>query len=181
MRLFIAIDFPDDLKKYLVGVARMLEMPAAKIAIAREFHLTLKFLGDDYPDRKIPTVERMLSRIEFKPFEGRLSTIGTFGEGKSLRVVWGGVEPLAPFAALAKQVDKATPDVTNDFPDYAPHITFARVKKVIASEAFKERIASLKLEPRVFKVQEFKLYSSEGLPNGGHKYTVLSTFPCKAL
>ncbi len=177
MRLFVAIDFPEGLKRYLASVGARLKSDAVRVAVAQEFHLTLKFLGE-YPADKIPDLERKLARIAFKPFEAKLAAIGTFGAGRDTRVVWGSIEPVKPFAALAKQVDAAAPEVKNDYPEYTPHVTFARVKQVIAVEAFKELLASITLEPQRFAVQEFKLYRS--IPGfEGHRYEVLRTFPAQ--
>jgi len=178
MRLFVAVDFPDSLKKYLSEVGTSLKNDAADVAVAREHHLTLKFLGEQ-SENYAAELERRLSRVSFKPFEARLTKIGTFGDGKTVRVVWGGIEPVAPFAALAKEIDKATPEVKDTYPEYTPHITFARVKHIIAKEAFNELLKRTKLEEKSFAVREFKLYRSVA-GQEGHRYQVLATFPAKA-
>ncbi|HSU73187.1 MAG TPA: RNA 2',3'-cyclic phosphodiesterase [Candidatus Binatia bacterium] len=175
MRLFVAIDFPEALKRYLAVVGSKLQSDAADVAVAQQYHLTLKFLGE-YPENKVGELERKLSHVAFRAFKGKLGKIGTFGEGYQTKVVWGSIEPVEPFAKLAKEVDKATPDVKNDYPEYTPHITFARVKRVKALSAFLDTVNALKLEPHEFFVPEFKLYRSIG-GQEGHRYEVLRTFP----
>jgi 2'-5' RNA ligase len=177
MRLFVAIDFPEGLKRYLSEVGNLLKTDAATVAVAQEHHLTLKFLGEQ-TETYAQDLERKLSRVAFKPFEGHLTKIGTFTDSGRVRVVWGGIEPVNPFAALAKEIDKITPEVKNDYPEYNPHITFARVKRIVSKEAFKDLLASIKLEEKHFAVQEFKLYRS--VPGfEGHRYEILRTFPAQ--
>lgn len=175
MRLFVAIDFPEQVKRYLIDVGKKLDSDAADVAVAQQHHITLKFLGE-YPENKVAELERKLSHIQFRQFRGKLGKVGTFGEGYQTKVVWGGIEPVEPFAKLAKDVDKATPDVKNDYSEYTPHITFARVKRVKALSAFLDLVNGLKLEPHEFFVPEFKLYRSIG-GQEGHRYEVLRTFP----
>ncbi|MBI4144981.1 RNA 2',3'-cyclic phosphodiesterase [Candidatus Woesearchaeota archaeon] len=179
MRLFVAIDFPDALKLYLGAVGERLKSDSAIVAVAQQYHLTLKFLGE-YPEDKIQDLERRLSNVIFRPFKGRLSQIGTFGEGYETRVVWGGVEPVESFIKLAEEIDKLTPEVKKDYPDYSPHVTFARVKRIRALTAFLDLVNGVRLEPREFYVQEFKLIRSIG-GEEGHRYETLRAFPAKSL
>lgn len=179
MRLFVAIDFPEALKQYLGSIGERLKSDAAVVSVARQYHLTLKFMGE-YPQDKVQDLERRLSQIAFRPFKGRLSRIGTFGEGYETRVVWGGVEPVEPFIKLANEIDKLTPEVKKDYAEYSPHVTFARVKRIRALTAFLDFVNGVKLEPREFFVQEFKLIRSIG-GEEGHRYETLRTFPAKSL
>jgi 2'-5' RNA ligase len=174
MRLFVAVDLPDGLKTYLSSVASQLKSDTATVAIAKELHVTLKFLGD-VAEEHIEDIERRLSSIAFRSFQTKLGTVGTFGEGRETSVVWGGVEPVDAWRKLAKEVDRKLPEFKNDYPVFNPHITFARVKKVIAVEAFKELVASIELDHRMFEVSKFTLIQSiPGLE--GHRYKVIRTY-----
>ncbi len=172
MRLFVAVDLPIGLKDYLFAFASHLKTPAAQVSLARELHVTLKFLGD-VDENKVDSIERRLTNVFFRPFQAKLSKVGTFDE--PVKVVWGSVEPHEPFCKLAKEVDRALSEYKNDYPVYIPHITFCRVKKVIASEAFRELVDAMKLDQRMFEVSSFHLYQSiEG--QEGHRYKIIRTY-----
>ena len=175
MRLFVAVDLPIGIKEYLTAVSQQLKTKAADVAIAKELHVTMKFLGE-VPDDKIEDIERRLTRLTFRAFQAKLGAIGMFGEGREISVVWGGLEPKDAFAKLAKEVDRALPEYKNDYAVFTPHVTFARVKRVIASEAFTELVKGISIDRRMFEVSEIKLYQSiTGLE--GHRYKVLRTYP----
>ena len=179
MRLFIAIELPEELKKYLGELGQSLKSESAIVSPAKEHHLTLKFLGN-YPDDKVNDMKEKLSKIPFESFEGQLDTVGVFPNDDNIRVVWVGLKPVEPFAALAKQIDEATPEVKGDYPEYVPHLTLARIKAVKDKKSFGDRIKSIKVEPKSFNVDSFKLIKSTLTPKGA-VYEVLGTFPAKAL
>ena len=76
MRLFIAIDLPENVKEYLRKLQASL--PSANMSRARDFHLTLKFLGE-CGEALRGKVEEELKQIHFQPFEAELGEIGAFG------------------------------------------------------------------------------------------------------
>jgi len=149
------------------------------VSPAREHHLTLKFLGD-YNDNDVIDLKERLSKIDFEAFDGHLDAVGVFPNENNVRVVWVGIEPVDPFAELAKKIDEASPEVENDHPEYVPHITLARVKFVKDKTAFGEKIKSIKIDPKTFKVESFRLFKSALGPTGA-VYEVLGTYPAKAL
>lgn len=163
MRLFIAIDLPENVKEYL----RKLQagLPDAKMLLARDFHLTLKFLGecDEALCRK---VEEQLEQVDFRPLELQLGEIGTFG-GKNPRVVLVGIKAPQELNELACEIEDRMKKL--DFqPENAfiPHITLARVKSTKNPEDFLEYLKKIKIEPLKFKIENFYLFESKLSPKG---------------
>lgn len=178
MRLFVAVELPEEHKRHLDELGQSLKTDSAIVSPAKEHHLTLKFLGD-YPDDKVNGLKERLSKISFDSFDGHLDNVGVFPNENNIRVVWVGLKPVEPFAELAKKIDEATPEVKNDHPEYIPHITLVRVKAV-KDKTFGEMIKSIKVDPKKFKVDSFKLIKST-LTHSGAVYEVLSTHTAKAL
>lgn len=174
MRLFVKVDLPESILSYLEGVAKTFKTNAADVAIAKERHVTLKFLGE-VPENKVEDVERRLSRVHFKPFRAKLGVVGTFGEGRDTRVVWGSVEPVDAWRKLAKEVDRNLSEFKNDYATFTPHITFVRVKRMIAAEGFRALVQTTKLDTRLFEVNKFTLMQSiSGFE--GHRYKVIRSY-----
>lgn len=159
MRAFIAIGLPQEAKDALAGAQKQLSKASAKMSLAHDFHLTLKFLGEITPE-KAGVVKRCLSNVEFKGFFASLGGIGVFPSESSVRVVWAGVEPEDEFVKLQRQVDEA---LESEFPrdrSFKPHLTLARVKAVLDKEQFTRQLRQLKVKSVGFSVDAFKLKRS---------------------
>lgn len=157
MRVFIAIDLPQEVKDSLLEAQR--QLPAAKLSFAREFHLTLKFLGEVTP-AKVEAVKSCLSTVRFKPFSAALSGIGVFPSESYIRVIWVGVEPENGFMQLQQSIDEA---LEKEFPkdkDFKPHLTLARVKFVSDKNSFVQQLRQVKVKQVKFAVNGFKLKMS---------------------
>ena len=122
MRLFVAIELSDDLKKNITGA--MHEMKKAGVngtyVPTQNLHLTLAFIGET-DDAK--TAKNALSAIQFKPFRLALSELGTFGD-----ILWVGVKGNQGLSAAAKAVREAldTAGINYDKKKFSPHITLIR-------------------------------------------------------
>lgn len=177
MRLFIAIDLPDSVKEYLKRLQAVL--PEAEMGKTRDFHLTLKFLGE-CEQNLIPNIENELNQVVFLPFTARLNKIGIFGGRRFPRVVWVGME-VSPrmkdtVADLENKMKKFGFEKENRF---VPHITLAKIRTVADPESFLKNLGKIKIEPRDFPVSRFHLFSSRLSPNGA-KHTILKSFPRRA-
>lgn len=136
MRLFAAINIPSE---YL----KTIDVPGRRV---RAYHITLKFYGEDEPEKLITELEK----VEFAPFFIRLTEIGAFPKLKNARVVWAGVEPWDELLKLQKQISSER---------FHPHITLSRNRKPVLIEQFK-------LEPIEYKVDSFELIESKLTPEG---------------
>lgn len=143
MRLFVSIELPDKIKKYIKKIQKKIAQPGLRIT--KHPHITLKFIGD----ADVELVKKQLHSIKFNSFNLNLSTIGTFS-----RVIWIGLEPEHPVKDLAMQIqEKLGKD------KFKPHITIARIKN-------KFTLPKIKVEPIKFKVENFKLMNSTLTPEG---------------
>lgn len=166
MRLFIAIELPEELNEKMFELKEKLRTEDAKTTLTKENHLTLKFLGE-VEDSKIDKIKEALKTVEFKQYKAKLDNIGVFPNENYIRVVWVGVKPEEETKELKVKIDEVLKDFNfkDDF-DFHPHITLARVKFVKDKPKFKDLIHSLKIEDSEFEVKEFKLIKSELMPEG---------------
>lgn len=185
MRLFVAIDIPEDAKKYLRKLQADLftrsrhakngeGAPNAKMSLAHDFHLTLKFLGECGAGLRAK-VEGELKQIKFRSFEAELGEIGVFG-GNHPSVVWVGVSAPDKLSELAREIENSMKKL--DFrPEntFVPHVTLARIKFIKNPEDFLERLKKIKTEILKIKVKNFYLFESR-LSSKGAVHIKLAEF-----
>lgn len=122
MRLFVAIQLSDELKKNITGTLHDLKQKGVKGSYVptQNLHLTLAFIGEtDDPG----AVKEALKNVYFKPFKLVLSDMGTFGD-----LLWVGMKGNQGLSAVAKSVRDAldTSGITYDRKEFKPHITLIR-------------------------------------------------------
>lgn len=169
MRLFIAIDIPEDHSKFL----KELQSNLKKFRLTNEFHLTLKFLGDvEDPEKVIEA----LKKVKFNTFNLSYDSLGTFPDNARPRVVWIGFKDCEELMDLQKSISENLPEFADDY-DYSPHLTLARVKHLSAEDMdfLKAWIEAQKVPEMSFKVDSFYLYKSVLKPEGP-VYERLETF-----
>ncbi|MBN8638079.1 MAG: RNA 2',3'-cyclic phosphodiesterase [Anaerolineae bacterium] len=177
MRLFIALELPDDLKDRLAGLKT--PIPAANWVKRDGYHLTLSFLGEVEPAR-VPALTAALSSIQSPSFSVTLRGAGRFPPKGSARVLWIGTEAQPALRALQKQVEQAL--VSLGFPPedrpFSAHITLARLKSDARREveAFLEQHRDWRADP--FPVSAFHLIESTLTPQGAH-YRIEQSFALK--
>ncbi|MEX2246399.1 MAG: RNA 2',3'-cyclic phosphodiesterase [Dehalococcoidia bacterium] len=172
LRLFVAVDLPDDVRRALADATSMLKRAGVDEGLRwvrpEGIHVTLKFLGET-PSSKIPAITSALENaLAGAPaFELRPEGLGTFHGGRNphftrehpresypnnIRVLWVGVEgETALLAALASKVDEALVPLglAAEKRPYSAHLTLARVRED-ADRAVRERL-SHGLEPYASK------------------------------
>lgn len=177
MRTFIAIELPQEVKDAILEAQGQLSSTAAKLSLAHDSHLTLKFLGEITP-AKVDVVKSCLSSVKFKPFAAAVSGIGVFPSESYVRVVWAGVEPEGEVIQLQRSIDDA---LDKEFPkdkQFKPHITLARVKFVQDKEQFRQQLQKIKVKDVRFVVDSFKLKRSM-LSGNGPVYEDLAVYDGK--
>src|SRR5713226_1496242 len=105
MRVFIAVDLPDELRKELATLQRELEplTDTARWVAPESIHITLKFLGE-VPEKRVEDIDGALTGLTWKPFTVTVRTVGFFPGNRSPRVFWAGME--APtMQNLAEELD----------------------------------------------------------------------------
>ncbi|MBI2133326.1 RNA 2',3'-cyclic phosphodiesterase [Candidatus Woesearchaeota archaeon] len=173
MRLFIAIDFPEEAKAELRKAQQHLSH--AKATIKKDFHMTLKFLGEVTPD-DAGRLQKKLREIEASAFKACIDGIGVFPSEKYIRVIWAGLKPEDETIKLQKKINSA---IGKEFPDdhkFSPHITLARIKHIEDKNAFLQQLKKTKLEKISFTIDSFKLKKSTLRGKEGPSYEDLEIF-----
>ena len=122
MRLFIAIQFSEEIVNALLGVQS--EMKALDVrgrySPQENLHLTLAFIGEyGNPD----AVMDALNAVPFEPFPLRLDRLGNFGD-----LYWAGIADNPQLSAFVKRLRRALADrnIPFDRKRFSPHITLVR-------------------------------------------------------
>ena len=166
MRLFVALDLPEDIKRSLEPLARGLG--DVRWMGADQQHLTLRFLGEVDNGWERDAAEA-LTLVPGVPFELRLKGIGHFPLRGEPRVLWVGVEKSPELQGLKRRIDRVL-KVAGLAPDprkYAPHVTLARIRgplSPVGVGTYLMRHSLYRSAP--FAVSSFHLYSSWLRPEG---------------
>ena len=167
MRLFIAIEIPEEIKDYLCGIQQEIANSKNKIRLVNKgsMHLTLKFLGEVQPP-KLDDIKNNLKKITFKPFSVVLDNIGVFPNEGYIRVVGVGLKPEEPVLELQKSIDENLKKLFKKEEDFKPHLTIARVKYIEDKKQFVDKLKRIKVDNKKIDVNNFKLVKSTLTPNG---------------
>ena len=183
MRIFIALDIPDEirarLREYIERVRPL--APDAPWVKPESLHVTLKFIGEAR-DSRVEEVKNVLKQIKTQSFEVKFANVGFFPSHNSGRVFWAGVEGGETLAKLAGSIDQALQKIGIEAEKraYHPHLTLARAGTRSGTyQVFQQlpRGIDPKEHPQfgTMTAREFFLYKSE-LLRGGAKYTKLERF-----
>ncbi|MBT1071584.1 RNA 2',3'-cyclic phosphodiesterase [Pelotalea chapellei] len=172
-RLFIAIDFSDEIK-YRFEHLRV-DIPGAKWVFNKQIHLTLAFLGD-VENALVPRLTESLDKIHSPPFQLQHAGTGCFPDPKRPRVLWAGFEPQPLLNRLVAKIRTAvmTYGIPQDSRAMVPHVTLARIKAPAVCELNTFLHQSKAALPPV-EVHEFILFESR-LTSGGAVHSVVQTF-----
>jgi 2'-5' RNA ligase len=134
MRLFVAVELPDEVRDRLRAVQEQLRPIPLSIRWVKPgaLHLTLKFIGEVGADR-IEGIRDALARSApgAARFHLEARGVGTFPEHGRPRVIWIGLEgDIEAAVALARRIDAALHAI--GYPaeqrDFSPHLTLGRVR-----------------------------------------------------
>ena len=175
MRVFICIEFPDEVIKEVARVQEILGKMkfTGKMTELENLHLTLKFLGE-VDDKNEEKIKRLLGKINFSGFNVRLGNAGIFSYNKSPRIVWIKIEGKGIFE-LQKKIDNVLKDLFRPEERFMSHMTIARIKYIKDKKGFEEYVSNIGVRDINFKVNNFKIKASE-LDKIGPKYRTLEEF-----
>jgi len=163
MRLFIAIELPDELKEKIRSVQNAMRKDGwtGNFSRPENLHVTLAFIGEYDDSARVLAAMRSVS---FEPVTLTLSGMGNFGD-----IVWIGLgkDPqLEDYVSrLRKALDEA--GIAYDRKAFKPHITILRKANLRGAGSGKRITASA-------KIHEVSLMNSERI-NGRLVYTALGT------
>lgn len=161
MRLFIAIEIPNDIRNYLGEVQEKIDGATNKIKFVdkNNIHLTLKFLGEVQPD-KTEEIKEILKKIPIKPFSVHLDKIGVFPSESYIRVIWVGLKPENDILELQKNIDEKLKKLFKKEKNFKSHLTLARVRFIYDKNNFIGKLKKINIEEKKFNVENFKLIKS---------------------
>ena len=155
MRIFIAIEIPEEIKKEIIEIQKQLPQFKGKLTEYENLHLTLKFLGEIEGD-KIEELKKRLMEIKFKSFETTLDKIGFFDKGKR-GIIW---IHLTNCDDLQKEIDKKLEGFFEQEKRFMSHLTIARIKDLKNRNKFTEELKKIKVPAMKFSIKEFVLKES---------------------
>ena len=93
MRLFVALDIPDEIREHITRFVEGLQRyaPDANWVKPASYHVTLKFIGEKSP-AEVEQLKRILAGISNPPVNIAFRGFGFFPNANSPRVFWAGME-----------------------------------------------------------------------------------------
>ena len=104
MRLFLAIDLPDEILENLSRLG--CEIQGAHWLPQNQLHLTLRFIGQ-VDEGKCQDICEGLSEVSYQKFSIRLQGVGCFPLRGEPKVVWAGIAPNPELLSLREKIDSA--------------------------------------------------------------------------
>lgn len=176
MRLFIAINFNDEIKEELENNIEDLKDEAKRgnFSLIDNLHLTLAFIGE-LDQRNLQTVKDAMiyavSNFEYGPFEISLGEFGSFrGKRGGERLYWRGIDKSDELVTLQRSLVRQLEylDIPVDDKPFKPHITLAR--SCVLYDDFDEEYYCDGLIDEQMTVNSIELMRSE-IINGRTIYT----------
>ncbi len=180
MRLFVAMDIPEDVRRSLASLAANLRTTCRNASWVRieDLHITLKFIGETSAE-KTEMIKTALAAIPCRtPISISFHGLGFFPNERRPRVLWAGIEAGSELTALAAAVETALHPlgIAPEERSFSPHLTLARFDTPRGLDALHAAIEKAgPIEFGATTAKEFHLYQSVLKP-GGAEYTRLATF-----
>lgn len=178
MRLFIAINIPDNLKQNLVEFQKNFKDFDIKFVEKPNFHFNLKFLGE-VSDSDVEKVKSAIADVagKFEKFKIKIQGLGAFPSYNYIRVIWlGATVGNQELIGLHKMFDDSLKDISEpEKREIKPHLTLGRVRTgrnrddlVLVLRKFEN------IEIGEFEATEIKLFRSFLSPKGP-EYEIIHT------
>lgn len=179
MRLFYAVEIPEDIKAKLEKEIQTLEEAHLKLSKASQYHITLLFIGEVEP-RNVKFLEEALDKFTFKKFKLSLEGLKVFlNRDGTIKVVYkdirkGASELRKIHNYLAVRCGESLSNKNSR--TYEPHLTLAR-GKIKDIEESKDIEAKIEIIHKYSKNLEFTvkdiLLVNSTLSSRGSKYKVI--------
>ncbi len=179
MRLFFAVQLPDEVKEALrpsLEAARAVAGDGVGLSKVEQLHFTLAFLGET--DRLDDAAAAGEAVRALPQFELAIGSRGAFPNMSRPRVLWiGATDGAAALTAVAESLSAGLRERGFELEDrpFQPHLTLGRAKANGAREARRALEALPKSTLARFQVREIALVQSV-LGAGGATHTALRRF-----
>lgn len=178
MRLFIAINFTEEIKQMLVkDIARLKEhAESGNFTLKDNLHLTVAFLGE-VPQKGIKDIKEAMEACIESSSAIKIKGFGKFKSGGE-NLYWRGIECAPEVVKMQKGLIKELKirGFEVDEKPFKPHITMGR--RCIMKEGFSERNFNSDLGTMEMDVTEICLMKSERM-NGRMVYTPIAVTELK--
>lgn len=171
VRLFIALLLPDSLKQMLNDLILDLKPRGRGIrwVVAKNMHLTLKFIGE-VPEDQIEPIGLALTRaVESRnSLEVRLGGLGGFPNLDNPRVLWAGLEGAEPAVEMAGVIDRNLSELglPKEKRPFSPHLTLGRIKRKDNLQALATYMRDLTCPTASITLNQVALVKSTLTPSG---------------
>lgn len=122
MRLFVAIQLSDEMKKTITGTMHELKKAGVKGSYVplQNLHVTLAFIGET---KDAASVKEAMKNVSCKPFRMSFTDMGTFDN-----LLWVGIKGNQGLNKLARYVGEAldAAEIPYDHKKFVPHVTIIR-------------------------------------------------------
>jgi len=179
LRLFVAVDVPEDVKSTLAGALAAFRdrIPGGRWTRSDGWHVTLKFLGATWP-RLMDDVRAAVRSVAetSEAFETSLTQVGVFPSPRRARVVWAGLaDPEGRFGAMVERLDELLKDhFVPEHRPFTPHLTLIRLTPSRDVGEFAPDLVGAAVPSRPFVVDRLVLYRSHLSPHGARYEPMLS-------
>jgi 2'-5' RNA ligase len=135
MRLFVAVDLPEETMRVIAAEQKLIAAPlvrsggSLKLVAPERMHLTLLFLGEVQEARVPDVIAAMNTAVDRPAFDMAFGGAGVFPPRGAPRVLWMGVTVGAePLVSLQKEIAERIRGLGIAFDDrpFHPHLTLGR-------------------------------------------------------
>jgi RNA 2',3'-cyclic 3'-phosphodiesterase len=187
MRLFVALDIPEAVRKNLAGMRRDFPSSGSQLRWVppQNFHVTLKFIGSVPPEKLRPIIEALRRVSLVDPVQVCIRGLGWSIHSKTGVMLWALIEDSKSLAALATAIDQQLSPLgfTPEDRTFLPHLTLVRASRDLPASS-QTALHDLAEQHRQYDFgsvtpEEFHLMESTTLPTGAI-YSKVESFPLAA-
>lgn len=163
MRVYIAIDFEDNIKSYFERITSHIKNYCIEGSFTEKnnFHLTIRFIGEA-DDIQIYKIKEVIDKavLNISHFELLVNNIGIF-KRKKTNILWIGIEQNAVLSELHQELSTLLKESKIPFYDklFMPHITLGR--RVLFHEDSEDLNNLIKFEKISIPVKAISLMASK--------------------
>lgn len=161
MRLFIAVNFTEDVRDSLIKIIGELKAQSLEGRFTRmeHMHLTLAFLGE-VPEERLEDIQKAMARLDRKPFQIEISGFGKFKRRGDI-LYWCGLSDSPELEKVRERLVLSLKEegISLDEKAFNPHITLGR--KCVMKEGFSEKEFGDKIPKMRMPVESVSLMKSE--------------------
>ncbi|AFS78218.1 2'-5' RNA ligase [Gottschalkia acidurici 9a] len=170
-RVFVAIEFPEDIKNYLSKIQKSIieESEKGNFTTKENLHLTLKFIGE-VNESDLEKIKICIDKValEQNNFQLYFNELGQFPRGNK-SIVWVGLESNEILNELYSKLEITLEEIgiTREERNFKPHITIGR--QVIFNKKFNQIVEQINIDKLSIPVDKISLMESTRV-NGELKY-----------